>query len=187
MGKRKLEKIERIENDNTRKVTYGKRKKGLLKKAIELSKLCDQEIFIFIHDKEKQRMVHYASNESNNLLNVFNQKLFREFYSNKDYELLGGQHDASDVQDSEEANKETTALQNLQPINQFLTKLNKKYILKTEMSIHAHQQKYSFNATDQCFNGETLQTSLIGSLEDQKMHLLDSQKQVLKLYKTQET
>ena len=53
MGKRKLEKIERIENDNTRKVTYCKRKKGLLKKAIELSKLCDQVCFVFIYDKEK--------------------------------------------------------------------------------------------------------------------------------------
>ena len=61
MGKRKIEKFEKIENDNTRKVTYGKRKKGLLKKAIELSKLCDQEIFIFIHDKEKEKMVHFGS------------------------------------------------------------------------------------------------------------------------------
>lgn len=53
MGKKKLEKIERIQNDNTRKVTYCKRKKGLLKKAIELSKLCDQVCYVFIYDRSK--------------------------------------------------------------------------------------------------------------------------------------
>lgn len=58
-------------------------------------------------------MVHYGSHEDYNLLDVFNEKLYREFYSNKDYELLGG-HDSpksgAGDQDSEEATKETKAL-----------------------------------------------------------------------------
>ena len=48
MGKKRIEKIAKIENDNTRKVTLCKRKKGLMKKMIELSILCDLKIFMLI-------------------------------------------------------------------------------------------------------------------------------------------
>lgn len=40
MGKRKILKFERIEDNNQRNITYIKRKKGLVKKAMELSMLC---------------------------------------------------------------------------------------------------------------------------------------------------
>lgn len=53
MGKKKLEVIEKIENKNSRNVTYCKRKRGLIKKAIELSKLCEQFVYLVIYDKAK--------------------------------------------------------------------------------------------------------------------------------------
>ena len=53
MGKKKLEKIDLIQNKNSRNVTYCKRKRGLIKKAIELSKLCNQNIYLAIFDVEK--------------------------------------------------------------------------------------------------------------------------------------
>lgn len=50
MGKRKIDKSKKIENKNQRSVAFCKRKRGFLKKAIELSRLCDQQIFMVMYD-----------------------------------------------------------------------------------------------------------------------------------------
>jgi len=47
MGRGKIE-IKRIENSNNRQVTYSKRKGGLLKKAKEISVLCDAKVSLVI-------------------------------------------------------------------------------------------------------------------------------------------
>ena len=43
-----------IEDPSRKKVTISKRKKGIFKKAIELSVLCNLDIFIVVFDREKQ-------------------------------------------------------------------------------------------------------------------------------------
>lgn len=96
MGKRKIEKIQTIENVNHRKVTYCKRKKGLLKKSVELSVLCDVSTFVFIFDKSQQRCVHYASDPQLDFVTLFNTQCHREFYTNKDYVALGGRQNELD-------------------------------------------------------------------------------------------
>ncbi|MFQ6634575.1 hypothetical protein Gotur_011123, partial [Gossypium turneri] len=40
--------MRRIENDTSRQVTFSKRRNGLLKKAFELSVLCDAEVALII-------------------------------------------------------------------------------------------------------------------------------------------
>ena len=66
MGKQKLEKVDIIEDHLKRGIAYSKRKRGVIKKAMELSKLCNQEIFMLIFDRDKQRIVQYSSTPSFN-------------------------------------------------------------------------------------------------------------------------
>lgn len=90
MGKRRIEQIQLIPNMSHRKVTYCKRKKGLLKKSIELSVLCDLKVFCYIYDPGQQRVIHFASDPSLNLLDIFNKENQREYYTNSDYGRVGG-------------------------------------------------------------------------------------------------
>ena len=101
MGKRRHDKIEKIENKNNRKVTYCKRRKGLLKKSIELSLLCDVSVFVLIYDEKKKKCVHFGSDPQLDMLKMFNDNCIREFYSNKDYIKLGGRPEDFNI--SEEA------------------------------------------------------------------------------------
>ena len=48
-----------IESIKTRNVTYCKRKRGFIKKAIELSVLCGQQISVLMYDNRKNKMVSY--------------------------------------------------------------------------------------------------------------------------------
>jgi len=53
MGRNKVNVNEYITDKPTREVAYSKRKRGLIKKAIELSKMCGQNIFMIIFDKDR--------------------------------------------------------------------------------------------------------------------------------------
>ena len=53
MGKKRLEEVNLITDKISRNVTYCKRKRGILKKAMELSSLCGQHIYLAIFDSER--------------------------------------------------------------------------------------------------------------------------------------
>ncbi|KAJ0754549.1 Floral homeotic protein AGAMOUS [Helianthus annuus] len=61
MGRGKIE-IKRIENNTHRQVTFCKRRNGLLKKAYELSVLCDAEITLIVFSS-RGRLYEYANNK----------------------------------------------------------------------------------------------------------------------------
>lgn len=63
VGKGKIE-IKRIENTTNRQVTFCKRRNGLLKKAYELSVLCDAEVALVVFSS-RGRLYEYANNRYN--------------------------------------------------------------------------------------------------------------------------
>ena len=67
MGKKSIP-CELIKNSYQRTVCYRKRVKGLVKKAIELSIICDQDIEIVISDKTNAEVVVYRSSDDFNFV-----------------------------------------------------------------------------------------------------------------------
>lgn len=51
----------RIANERLRQVTFCKRKKGLLKKAMELSLLCGSQVFLAVFETSARKMITYSS------------------------------------------------------------------------------------------------------------------------------
>lgn len=65
MGRNKI-KIEKIPDSQNRKITFDKRRFGVLKKAMELGTLCDCEIFVLVFCENK--LYQFASSEISRLL-----------------------------------------------------------------------------------------------------------------------
>ena len=66
MGRKKIQ-ISRINDERNRQVTFTKRKFGLMKKAYELSVLCDCEIALIIFNSSN-KLFQYASTDMDKIL-----------------------------------------------------------------------------------------------------------------------
>ncbi|XP_074331528.1 uncharacterized protein LOC141668526 isoform X4 [Apium graveolens] len=73
MGRGKLE-IAKIENANSRQVTFSKRRAGLMKKAYELSVLCEAEIAVIVFSSTG-KLFEYASSSMEQTLARFKSSL----------------------------------------------------------------------------------------------------------------
>lgn len=84
MGRQKIT-IEKIKDERIRQVTFYKRKKGLIKKAMELSLLCGVKVFLSISDKN-DRYTIFSSVEKKDCQYINDQKREKiiEFYCDKD-------------------------------------------------------------------------------------------------------
>ncbi|XP_044468827.1 agamous-like MADS-box protein AGL18 isoform X2 [Mangifera indica] len=71
MGRGKIE-IKRIENLNSRQVTFSKRRNGLLKKAKELSVLCDAEVGVIIFSSTG-KLYEFSSSRMDQILSRYNK------------------------------------------------------------------------------------------------------------------
>lgn len=148
MGKKKLLKIEKIEDRTIRMITSNKRKKGILKKAIELSKLCDHKVMLYVYDENSKKVTHFSSDPDFDISQIFDQKMHREFYSNMDYEKLKG----TVLKDDESAlpsDHYKEALKNYEPIVQFLSHESIQKIIATDevCAFTAYPDSHSQNTT----------------------------------------
>ncbi|KAK6933921.1 Transcription factor, MADS-box [Dillenia turbinata] len=73
MGRGKIE-IKRIENANSRQVTFSKRRAGLLKKAHELAVLCDAEVGVIIFSNTG-KLFEFSSSGMKRILSRYNKCL----------------------------------------------------------------------------------------------------------------
>jgi MADS-box transcription enhancer factor 2A len=69
VGRKKI-RIERIPDERNRQVTFTKRKNGLMKKAMELSVLCDCEIALIIINSSA-KLFQYSSSDMGDVLTKF--------------------------------------------------------------------------------------------------------------------
>jgi len=85
MGRNKI-KIEKIENSRIRQVTFYKRKKGLIKKSMELSLLCEAKILLCVLDKNEKLTTYISDSETLKDLEeyFFNKTIQKENFSNID-------------------------------------------------------------------------------------------------------
>eukprot|EP00826_Nyctotherus_ovalis_P020034 TRINITY_DN1625_c0_g1_i3.p1 TRINITY_DN1625_c0_g1~~TRINITY_DN1625_c0_g1_i3.p1 ORF type:complete len:268 (+),score=55.89 TRINITY_DN1625_c0_g1_i3:54-857(+) len=105
---RKRIKISYITNEKFRRVTYCKRKRGLLKKAMELSLLCGNDVLLIIRDKATKRAVLYSS------VGAKDEALFRETLENKEMTCVCSNEDYFDIfDDTEESVKKPKGLKAL--------------------------------------------------------------------------
>ncbi|KAL0330226.1 UNVERIFIED_CONTAM: Floral homeotic protein GLOBOSA [Sesamum radiatum] len=70
MGRGKIE-IKRIENSSNRQVTYSKRRNGIMKKAKEISVLCDAQVSVIIFASSGK--MHEFCSPSTTLVDVLDQ------------------------------------------------------------------------------------------------------------------
>ena len=82
----------KIENRLNSQITYYKRKKGLIKKTLELALLCDVEVFLVIIDKKNKLSITSSKTSAKNFINShlidLEMKKIKEEFCLKDYSKM---------------------------------------------------------------------------------------------------
>ncbi|CAI5733292.1 unnamed protein product [Hyaloperonospora brassicae] len=108
MGRKKIQ-IKRIEDDRNRQVTFAKRKNGLFKKAMELSKLCDCQIALIVFDSNNKLYQYSSMGVDQILLKYTEFGEPSETKNNNDYDIMFGEKKKQLQQAAKEAAAATAA------------------------------------------------------------------------------
>ena len=63
MGLNKISLDQKIDGRKSRQNSFYKRKFGILRKLIQMSKLCEKDILLYIYDEDMRYLYEYQSNE----------------------------------------------------------------------------------------------------------------------------
>lgn len=118
MGRKKI-RIERIADERNRQVTFTKRKTGLMKKAMELSVLCDCDIALIVFNSAN-KLFQYSSTDMETLLERYsracqepherrnNEELFKLYFAGE----RTGKYDEDGDEEEEDGNDEIAKARN---------------------------------------------------------------------------
>ncbi|TYJ99876.1 agamous-like MADS-box protein AGL15 isoform X1 [Cucumis melo var. makuwa] len=131
MGRGKIE-IKRIENANSRQVTFSKRRAGLLKKAQELAILCDAEVAVIIFSNTG-KLFEFSSSGMKHTLARYNKCVESSDATVDVHKVEKREHDEVDI-----LREEITTLQmkQLQLLGKDLTGLGFKELQNLEQQLN---------------------------------------------------
>ena len=172
----------KIENRLNSQITFYKRKKGLIKKSLELALLCDVEVFLVIVDKKHKLFItsskHSPEKFINSYLKNLSHKKIKEKFSLEDYKkTFKNEKDIISINENKE-------VLNINNDNQ--TKENEKKSLndiKNDLQIRIKIPTLKVNNIVSENSTQTLQNSLESNVDnnDNKSSITLSDKK-LKLY-----
>ena len=172
----------KIENRLNSQITFYKRKKGLIKKSLELALLCDVEVFLVIVDKKHKLSItsskHSPEKFINSYLKNLSHKKIKEKFSLEDYKkTFKNEKDIISINENKE-------VLNINNDNQ--TKENEKKSLndiKNDLQIRIKIPTLKINNIVSENSTQTLQNSLESNVDnnDNKSSITLSDKK-LKLY-----
>ena len=172
----------KIENRLNSQITFYKRKKGLIKKSLELALLCDVEVFLVIVDKKHKLSItsskHSPEKFINSYLKNLSHKKIKEKFSLEDYKkTFKNEKDIISINENKE-------VLNINNDNQ--TKENEKKSLndiKNDLQIRIKIPTLKVNNIVSENSTQTLQNSLESNVDnnDNKSSITLSDKK-LKLY-----
>jgi len=140
MGRKKIT-ITPIKDERTKHVTFNKRKAGLIKKAIELSVLCNSEIVLVMFNSDNQ-LFEYCSNEDPRYIlqkYLHNAHLPHDRLTNKDLSRFDKKSKKSSGKKKDDEKKDSDSEEDETEQNQ--TQPQEKQTFVTELSLQEQFQQ----------------------------------------------
>ena len=166
MGKRKIQ-IQQLSNEKTRQLTLAKRKKGLIKKAMELAILCNADVFIEVAGEDKETTIFSSSDlkSMSEIITTDIKKSKKSLLFKEDYERMYNSTNVSKKRKTNSLN--STTLNSIGQKNQFnsdfLDEIEKEEINFQNVNTN---QNVDINVDDAIFDNKESLASTFSELSE---------------------